>query len=67
MPQEQDLGLPSGPVISNTWHLSDTFWNARVSARQVGLFVPVTVLTVLLGVVLEEEDGDEARGSQRNS
>ena len=45
--QEEDWVLPSGPVISNTWHLSDAFWNAHVSARQVGLFVPVTMLTLL--------------------
>ena len=41
------LVSPSRLVISNTWHLSDAFWNARVSARQVGLFVPVTILTLL--------------------
>ena len=46
MPQEQDWGLPSGPVHSNTWHLSDASWNARVSARPVCLLVPVTTLSL---------------------
>ena len=67
MPQEQDWGSPSGPVNSKTWHLSDAFWNTHVSARQVSLFVPVTMLTLLWVLFSKEEDGDEDRGSPRNS
>ena len=59
MPHMPKLGSPSGLVTSSKWHLSDAFWNARVSVRQMGLFVPCADGPSVLCAVLNEEDDIE--------